>query len=63
MAAETRFSEVKALLERHGWQLVRTAGSHHWFEKPGDRSWSIPVHSGKVKPVYVRQIKKHVGEK
>ena len=62
MASQERFGVVRALLERHGWTLARVAGSHHIFQKPGDRQWSVPVHNGKVKPVYVRQIKKYVGE-
>ena len=62
MASDVRYSEVKALLERHGWSLVRVAGSHHIFTKPGDRMWSIPEHCGRVKAVSVRQIKKHDGE-
>jgi predicted RNA binding protein YcfA (HicA-like mRNA interferase family) len=62
MPSPIRFPEVRKLLEQHGWALTRIAGSHHIFEKAGDRLWSIPVHRGKVKAVYVRQIKKHVGE-
>lgn len=38
--------------------LVRISGSHHIFDKPGYRPISIPVHHGKVKYAYVRQIKK-----
>jgi predicted RNA binding protein YcfA (HicA-like mRNA interferase family) len=62
MASPVRFSEVKRLLERHGWSLARVTSSHHLFKKPGDRDWSIPVHNNKVKGEYVRQIKKHIGE-
>jgi predicted RNA binding protein YcfA (HicA-like mRNA interferase family) len=63
VASEVRFGEVKALLERHGWTLRRVSGSHHIFKKEGDRMFSVPVHRGKVKPGYVREIKDHVGEK
>jgi len=62
MASPVRFAEVKALLERYGWSLERVSGSHHYFTKPGDRPWSIPVKRNLVKAEYVRQIKKHVGE-
>jgi predicted RNA binding protein YcfA (HicA-like mRNA interferase family) len=58
MASEKRFSEVKAMLERAGYRLVRVHGSHHYFTKPGAEPFSIPVHNGKVKPYYVRQAEK-----
>jgi predicted RNA binding protein YcfA (HicA-like mRNA interferase family) len=45
-------------LERAGYQLVRVSGSHHIFTKPDRPLLSIPVHRGKVKPFYVRQIEK-----
>jgi predicted RNA binding protein YcfA (HicA-like mRNA interferase family) len=33
------------ILTRHGWQLVRTNGSHHILTKPGHRERIvIPVH-------------------
>ena len=38
--------------------LARVNGSHHIFTKPGRQPLSIPVHRGKVKPFYVRQIEK-----
>lgn len=62
VASEVRFGEVRALLERHGWTLRRISASHHIFKKEGDRMFSVPVHRGKVKPAYVREIKNHVGE-
>ena len=46
------------MLERAGHQLVRIHGSHHYFTKPGEQPVSIPVHQGKVKPYYVRQVQK-----
>ncbi|KKM16059.1 hypothetical protein LCGC14_1689690 [marine sediment metagenome] len=58
MASEVRFSEVQKMLERKGYTLARVSGSHHVFTKPGDLPVSIPVHKGKVKPYYVRQIEK-----
>jgi predicted RNA binding protein YcfA (HicA-like mRNA interferase family) len=56
MASEKHFSEVKKMLERAGYRLVRVNGSHHYFTKPGEQPFSIPVHHGKVKPYYVRQV-------
>jgi predicted RNA binding protein YcfA (HicA-like mRNA interferase family) len=58
MAGERRFAEVKRMLERAGYQLVRVHGSHHYFAKPGQLPLSIPVHHGKVKPYYVRQVER-----
>jgi predicted RNA binding protein YcfA (HicA-like mRNA interferase family) len=58
MASEMRFSEVRSLLEAAGYSLARVNGSHHIFTKPDAPLISIPVHHSKVKPFYVRQIKK-----
>ncbi len=58
MAGEKRFAEVRKILERAGWRLARVSGSHHCFTKPGETLLSIPVHQGKVKPYYVRQVEK-----
>jgi len=58
MAGEKRFSEVRKILEQAGWTLARVRGSHHCFTKPGKTLLSIPVHQGKVKPYYVRQVEK-----
>ena len=57
-----RFADVRAILERAGYQLVRVRGSHHVFEKAGQQICIIPVHRGKVKPAYVRQILKLAAE-
>ena len=58
MPSEKRFSEVKAMLEESGYRLVRIHGSHHYFSKPREHPISIPVHQGKVKPYYVRQVER-----
>ena len=58
MASEKRFAEVAAMLERAGYQLARVHGSHHVFIKEGEQPVSIPVHRGKVKPYYVKQVEK-----
>lgn len=60
MAAESRFADVKKMLVKAGYVLARVHGSHHIFTKPGQPPLSIPVHQGKVKPFYVRQIQKIV---
>ena len=58
MASEKRFSVVKKMLKEKGYRLDRISGSHHLFVKKGSQPISIPVHNGKVKPFYVKQIKK-----
>lgn len=58
MAGESRFSEVKKRLEKKGYRLDRISGSHHIFVRNGSPLLSIPVHKGKVKNYYVRQIDK-----
>jgi len=58
MPSEVRFSEVRKLLEAKGYRLARISGSHHIFVKPGCPHQSVPVHGGKVKHGYVRQIEK-----
>jgi predicted RNA binding protein YcfA (HicA-like mRNA interferase family) len=58
MASDQRFGEVKKMLERRGYALTRISGSHHIFTKKGALPVSIPVHNGKVKAFYVRQIEK-----
>jgi predicted RNA binding protein YcfA (HicA-like mRNA interferase family) len=59
-ANEERFAVVQKMLERVGYRLVRSRGSHRLFEKAGRTLVSIPVHRGKVKPFYVRQVKRIV---
>jgi predicted RNA binding protein YcfA (HicA-like mRNA interferase family) len=58
MASEERFAVIKKMLERAGYRLVRIHGSHHYFTKPGELPLSIPVHQGKVKAYYVRQVER-----
>jgi len=58
MPGERRFTEVRTMLEDLGYVLARINGSHHIFTKSGAPLVSIPVHHGKVKPFYVRQIEK-----
>ena len=58
MASEERYGDVEKMLNAKGYTLTRISGSHHVFTKPGELPLSIPVHKGKVKPYYVKQIKK-----
>jgi predicted RNA binding protein YcfA (HicA-like mRNA interferase family) len=56
MPSPVRYALIKKQLEKHGWKLIRISGSHHVFKKPGGADVVIPVHRGKVKPFYVRQV-------
>jgi len=60
--SEVPFRIVRRSLEHHGWTLDRIKGSHHVFTKEGEpQPLVIPVHNGRIKPVYIRQIKKALG--
>jgi predicted RNA binding protein YcfA (HicA-like mRNA interferase family) len=56
--SEIRYIEIRRLLESHGWKLDRVRGSHHVFSKPGEGSFPVPVHNGKVKAVYGKKLEK-----
>ena len=58
MPSETPFRDIEKLLNHMRYVLARVNGSHHIFTKAGRQPLSIPVHRGKVKPFYVRQIEK-----
>ena len=62
MASDARFADVKRMLESADYRLDRTRGSHHVFVKAGEPIVVVPVHRGKVKPFYVRKVKKLVEE-
>jgi predicted RNA binding protein YcfA (HicA-like mRNA interferase family) len=62
MPSPQRFAVVRSLLERHGWWLDRVKGSHHTFKHTSGIIFVVPVHRGKVKPIYVSQAKKLCGE-
>ena len=61
VAGEMQYPDVKKMLEARGYIFTRISGAHHVFTKPGIRPFAVPVHHGKVKPVYVRQIQKLPG--
>ena len=62
MPSEQRFSKVRKQLESVGYVLDRVNGSHHVFTKAQRQPVVIPVHHGKVKPYYVRQVQTIVQE-
>ena len=57
MPSDVRYGEILALFRQNGWWLLRVPGSHHVFTD-GSRIYSLPVHHGKVKHVYYKQIQK-----
>ncbi len=61
MPSPQPFRKVRQQLENDGWRLARVRGSHHIFTKPGHRSLPIPVHGGKVDPIYVRKVNRLTG--
>ncbi len=49
--------EVVALLEAHGFTLVRQRGSHKQFKHPDGRVTTVPFHSGRdISPTLLRKI-------
>ncbi len=56
MPSPKRFAEVRKLLESNGFKLERTRGSHFIFKKIGQPQLIVPVHGGKVKPGYAREV-------
>jgi predicted RNA binding protein YcfA (HicA-like mRNA interferase family) len=63
MPSDVRFAEVKRFAYRNGWVLARINGSHHIFKKPDGMTHSVPVHHGKVKYQYWRDIQREVAKK
>ncbi len=60
MPSDVRFADIRKQLEQHGWQLVRIAGSHHIFKGEGRPIFSIPVHKGRVKAFYAREVERAI---
>ena len=58
--SEVPFRELRKYLETHGWSLDTINGSHHIFRKAGERIIVLPVHRGKVKHVYDREVRKRL---
>ena len=49
------FDDLRTLLFHEGFQLERVTGSHHIFSN-AEITFAIPVHSNRVKSVYVRRV-------
>ena len=58
MPGPVRYAIAKGMLEAKGYFLDRVRGSHHMFRKTGVGTFSMPVHKGMVKYVYIKQIEK-----
>jgi len=55
--ASLRFVEVCRLAECHGFERVRTRGSHHIYKRPGfTRHLNLQDVTGRAKPYQVRQL-------
>lgn len=55
--------DLKRIVERHGWALLRIQGSHHIYGKPGSIvRLSIPVHGNRpLKTGLLQQLLKSAG--
>ena len=55
--------DLVRLVERHGWTLLRIAGSHHIYGKPGNVvRLSIPIHGSRpLKTGLLRHLLKSSG--
>jgi predicted RNA binding protein YcfA (HicA-like mRNA interferase family) len=54
--------DLAKALERNGWALTRTKGSHRRYEKQGFPPVTVPVHGKKtLKPKTQQNIMRHTG--
>ena len=53
--SDMRFEEIKTLLKNHGFENVRTKGSHFFFTD-NKNVISIPVHNNTVKKIYLEKL-------
>ena len=61
-ALEFNSRKLLKMLEKDGWVLKRTNGSHHTFKKPGVKYPIVLVHPKKDLPIgLVRKIYKDAG--
>ena len=60
--SEASFSDVRQLLEAHGWTFKRQKGSHAQFTKPGEYTQTVPLVKGRsVKRYILDQILDRLG--
>ena len=53
--AGVTFDDIRTVLFQEGFRLDRVTGSHHIFKR-SDVTFVIPVHSNRVKSVYVKRV-------
>ena len=54
-------SELHRLIRKHGWELIRSEGSHYIYSK-GGRTYPVPFHGAKeVGKGIEKKIKKEMG--
>jgi predicted RNA binding protein YcfA (HicA-like mRNA interferase family) len=54
--------DLARVLEKNGWVLTRTKGSHRRYEKEGFPPVTVPVHGNKtLKPKTQQNIMRHAG--
>ncbi|MEM6428890.1 MAG: type II toxin-antitoxin system HicA family toxin [Deinococcota bacterium] len=57
LPTDMRFSDVRKVLEWHGYELRRSSGSHFMFRKDGFPRLDIPKRDGKtVARAYLKMI-------
>lgn len=55
-ASEGDWGDLQKVLEGYGYAITSTKGSHCTFRKKGAAPIPVPVHSGKVKRVYIHKV-------
>jgi len=55
---EFDFEEVKKVLEKFGYELSGGSGSHFCFRRKRSPLINLPMHKGKVKRKYVKEVVK-----
>ena len=58
---EVRFADLNQVLSHAGYLKVRQKGSHVHFRKRDAPFLTIPIHNGKAKAVYAKEIFKLIG--
>lgn len=58
LTSSMRIEEIINIMHHLGYNLDRIKGSHYIFTKPNADSEIIPIKSGQVKKIYLRQIRK-----
>jgi predicted RNA binding protein YcfA (HicA-like mRNA interferase family) len=62
MPSPVSYADVERMLRRHGWTLLRISGSHHMWFRRGTGIFPLPVHRGKVKHGYYKELQRLCGE-